>query len=100
MKVTETVTALFGMVKVHGLLEEPAEHDALVILQLENCQLAEGVAITEIDEPTPSEQLLGQFGLTEPEPEATLVVKVCVVGINVYVAVTVPAPETEPEQLE
>ena len=76
MKVTETVTALFGIVKVHGLLEEPPEHDAPVILQLENVHPEEGVSIMEIDEPTASEQPLGQLGLTDPEPEATLVVKV------------------------
>jgi len=74
--VAETVTGLLGIEKVQGLLEGPPEHDAPVTLQPENCQSAEGVAATEIDEPTPSEQPLGQFGETEPEPEATLVVKV------------------------
>lgn len=76
MKVADTVTALFGIVNWQGLLEEPPEQDAPDIVQLENCQLAEGVAVTEIDEPTPSEQPLGQSGLTEPEPEATFVVRV------------------------
>jgi hypothetical protein len=70
------VTALFGIVKVHGLLEEPPEQDAPLILQLENCQVAEGVAITEIDDPTRSLQPLGQFGLTEPDPEPTFVANV------------------------
>jgi hypothetical protein len=63
-------------VKAQGLPEEPAEQDAPLILQLENRQLAEGVALTEIDESTPSLQPLGQLGETEPEPEATVVVKV------------------------
>jgi hypothetical protein len=73
--VADTVTALLGIAKVQGLLEEPPEHEPPLTLQLENCQLAEGVAVTEINEPTPSEQPLGQLGETEPEPERTLVVK-------------------------
>jgi hypothetical protein len=76
VKIAEIVTELCGMVKIQGLLDEPPEQDTPVILQLENCQLAEGVAVTEFDEPTPSGQPLGQFGLTEPEPESTFVVKV------------------------
>jgi hypothetical protein len=76
MKVAVRVTALFGIVKAQGLLEDPPEQDAPDMIQLENCQLAEGVALTEINEPTPSEQPLGQLGETEPEPETTLVVKV------------------------
>jgi hypothetical protein len=71
------------MVKVQGLLEEPLEQVAPLALQLESCQLVEGVAVMEIDEPMGSEQPLGQFGLTEPEPELTPVIKVCVVGLNV-----------------
>jgi hypothetical protein len=54
------------MVKVHGLLEEPLEHDAPLTLQLENCQLLAGFAVTVTEEPTTSEQPLGQFGLTDP----------------------------------
>jgi hypothetical protein len=76
VKAAFNVTALLGIVKVQGLLEEPPEQDAPVTLQLENCQLAEGDAVTEIDEPAPSAQPLGQFGLTDPEPEATFVVNV------------------------
>jgi len=76
VKAADIVTALFGMVKVQGLLDGPPEQDAPVMLQLENCQLADGVAATEFDEPTPSRQPLGQFGLTEPEPESTFVVRV------------------------
>ena len=73
--VADTVTALFGIVNVHGLLEEPPEHEAPLILQLENFQLVDGVAVTEIDELTCSWQPLGQSGDTEPEPEATFVVR-------------------------
>ena len=79
LKVADTVTPLLGIVKVQGLLEEPLEQDAPLALQLENCQLVEGVAATEIAEPTPSEQPLGQLGLTDPEPEATFVLKVCII---------------------
>jgi hypothetical protein len=89
VKIAETVTGLFGMVKAQGLLELPPEHDAPVMLQLENCQLAEGVAVTEIDEPTASEHPLGQFGETDPEPEATFVVKVAVAGLTIKVNVPV-----------
>ncbi len=74
MKVADTVTALSGMEKAQGLLEAPPEHDAPDTAQVENCQLVEGIALTEIEEPTSSEQPLGQLGLTEPEPEATFVV--------------------------
>ena len=76
VKVAEIVTPLFGIVKVQGLLNEPPEQDAPDTVQPENCQLAEGVAVTEIEEPTASEHPLGQLGLTEPEPEAILLVKV------------------------
>ena len=76
VKVAVSVTALSGIVNWQGLLEEPPEQDAPLIVQLENCQLVEGVAVTEIDEPAPSLQPLGQLGETEPEPEVTLVVKV------------------------
>jgi hypothetical protein len=75
VKVAVSVTALAGIVNWQGLLEEPPEQDAPLIVQLEKCQLVEGVAVTGIDEPTSSLQPLGQFGETEPEP-ATLVVKV------------------------
>jgi hypothetical protein len=74
--VADAVTALLGIVKAQGLLEEPAEQDAPLMPQLENCQLAEDVAVTEIDEPTPSEQPLVHPGEIEPEPEATFVVRV------------------------
>jgi len=76
MKVADSVTALFGIVNSQGLLEEPPAQDAPDMDQLENCQLAEGVAVTDIEEPTSSEQPLGQLGATEPEPEATFVVRV------------------------
>jgi hypothetical protein len=71
---------LFGIVNAHGLPVAPPEQDTPLTLQLENFQLLEGVAVTEIDDPTPSEQPLGQFGLTVPEPEVTPVVKACVGG--------------------
>jgi len=87
VKVADTVTPLLGIVKVHGLLEEPPEQDAPDTVQLENCQLAEGVAITETEEPTAAEHPLGQFGETDPEPEATFVVKVCPVVVEVVVEV-------------
>jgi hypothetical protein len=70
------VTAVAGIVKVQGLLEEPPEQEAPDMVQLENCQSAEGVALTEINELTVSEQPLGQLGQTEPEPEETFVVRV------------------------
>jgi hypothetical protein len=78
-KAANTVTPLLGILKLQGLPEEPPEQETPLALQLENCQLAEGVAITEIDEPTPSEQPLGQLGLTDPEPAAIFVLKVCVI---------------------
>ena len=78
-KVAETVTPLFGIEKVQGLLEAPPEQDAPDTVQLENCQLVLGVAVTEIDDPTPSEQPPEQLGETEPEPEATFVVKVSII---------------------
>ena len=94
--VTETVTALLGIVNWHGLPVEPPEQEAPDVVQLENCQLAEEVAITEIEEPTASEHSLGQFGETEPEPEATFVVKLCPVVVDEtdVVAVSVIVPDT------
>lgn len=62
------------MVKAQGLLEEPPEQEAPDKVQLENRQPELGVAVTVTGEPTASEHPLGQFGLTEPEPEATFVV--------------------------
>jgi hypothetical protein len=76
VKVAMSVTALFGIVNWQGLLEEPPEQEAPDIVQLENCQLAEGVALTEMDEPNSSEQPLGQLGETDPEPETISVVNV------------------------
>jgi hypothetical protein len=82
VKVADTVTALLGIVNVQGLLDEPPEQDAPDMVQLENCQLVDGVAVTETGELTAVEQPSGpgQFGLTDPEPEATPVVKIGVVG--------------------
>ena len=73
VKVAETVTALFGIVKVHGLLETPPEHEAPDSVHLENDEPDEGEAVTEIDDPTFSEHPFGlaQEGLTVPEPERT-----------------------------
>jgi len=76
VKVAETVTALLGIVKAHGVVEEPLEQDAPIMLQPTNCHPELGVAVTDTRCPTASEQPLGQFGLTEPEPEATFVSKV------------------------
>jgi len=76
VKVAETVTAWLGIEKAHGLVEEPPEQDAPLMLQPENCQLTEGVAETEIGVPTTSAHPLGQLGDTEPDPEATFAVKV------------------------
>jgi len=91
MNVAATVTALLGMVNVHGLVVEPPEHEAPVIVQLENAHPEAGVGVTVIGDPTGSEQPLGQFGLTEPEPEATFVVRVCVVADAMKVASRVTA---------
>ena len=77
VNVAETVTPLFGIVKVQGLLNEPSEQDAPVTVQLENTYPEATVAVTETEEPIASAHLLGQFGETEPEPEATFVVKLC-----------------------
>jgi len=62
VKVGETVTGLLGIVNMHGLLEDPPEQDAPVTVQLENVKPEEGVAETEIGEPTVSEQPLPQLG--------------------------------------
>jgi hypothetical protein len=101
VNVAVIVTGLFGIVKAQGLLDDPPEQDAPVTLQPENSQLAEGVTVTEIDEPTASEHPLGQLGETEPEPEATFVVKVCVfgvIGVKVICMVTLaPLTITEGE---
>ena len=70
------------------MLEEPPRQDAPDMVQLENCQLVEGVPVIDIEEPTSSEQPLGQLGETEPEPEATFVVKVWVIGVKVAKTVT------------
>jgi hypothetical protein len=80
VKVADTVTVLFGMVNVHGFDEDPPEQDAPVTVQLEKAQPDEAVAVTLTDEPTASEQPLGQLAETDPEPEATFVVSVCVEG--------------------
>jgi hypothetical protein len=75
VKVAETVTALFGIVNVHGLLETPPEQEAPDTAHLENDEPEEGVAVIEIDEATSSEHPFGsvQDGLTVPEPELILV---------------------------
>ena len=96
VKVAETVTPLFGIVKVQGLPNEPLEQDAPVTVQLENTYPEATVAVTETEDPTASEHPLGQFGETEPEPEATFVVKLCpaVVDETDVVAVSVIVPDT------
>lgn len=95
VKVAESVTALSGMVKIHGLLDEPPEHDAPITFQMENCQLEDGFAPTVIEEPTALEQPLAQLGESEPEPEATFVVKVCSVVVDeTDVVVVVPVVVT------
>ena len=73
--VAETVTGLFGIVKVHGLLVKPPAHETPRVVHLENCQVTEGVAVTVIRDPTVFEHPLGQLGVTDPSPEATFVVK-------------------------
>jgi hypothetical protein len=73
VKAAFNVTALFGILKVHGLLDDPPEQDTPALIQPENCQtlLGVGVAVTVIGAPTTSEQPeLAQLGLTVPEPEA------------------------------
>jgi hypothetical protein len=50
-KLAVTVTALFGMEKIHGLAVAPPEHDAPEVVQLENVQPEAGYALTEIDVP-------------------------------------------------
>ena len=78
VKVAETVTALLGIVNVHGLLVEPLEHEAPVTVQLANMYAKAAVAATEIGEPTVSLQPVGpgQLGVTEPEPVLMSVVSV------------------------
>ena len=78
VKVAKTVTGLFGIANVQGLIETAAEHETPDTAQLENIEPVEGVAVTEIDEPTCSEQPFGstQEGLTVPDPELTSVVSV------------------------
>jgi len=78
VKVADTVTGLFGMVRAHGLVEEVPEQDAPVALQPENDHPEAGAAVREIDEATASEHPLGQLGVTVPEPDPTFVVKVWV----------------------
>ena len=65
---------------VHGLVAEPPEQDAPVMLQLENVQPEEAVAVRETNTPTDSEHPLEQSGAIEPEPEATFVVNGSVFG--------------------
>jgi hypothetical protein len=89
VNVADTVTALLGIENVHGLVE----HEIPVrVDQFENCHPEEGVAVTVIGEPTPSEQPPepGQFGLTEPKPASTPVIRVWV-GASVNVASRVTA---------
>jgi hypothetical protein len=76
MKVTEMVTALLGIVNVHGLLVALPEQETFWVVQLENLQLELGFAVTVTVESIPSEHPLEQLGETEPLPEPTIVVKV------------------------
>ena len=83
MKVAGTVTGVFDIKNVHGLLEEPPEQAAPVTVQPEKVQPEAGAAETEISSPMNSVQPLEQLGgggvtVTEPLPlaEATFVVKV------------------------
>jgi hypothetical protein len=92
LKLADTVTGLFGIVNVQGSLEGPPEQDAPDVVQLENCQLADGFAATEIDEPTASEHPLGQLGETDPEPEAFVVNGWMTCTVCVKVAPNVTAP--------
>jgi hypothetical protein len=52
VKFAVTVTGLLGMVKMHGLLADPLEHEAPVVVHTENAQPGEGVAVTLTCEPT------------------------------------------------
>jgi len=90
--VAERVTALLGIEKVQGLLEELPEQDAPDIVQLEKCQPELGVAVTVTEEPGISRHSVGQLGLTLPRPESTSVVKPCVVNDDVSVVVIVDVP--------
>ena len=82
INVADRVTGLFGMVNVQGLFEGPPAHDAPVVVQPENRQLADGFAVTVTVEPTTTEQPPGpgQFGLTEPAPASTSVKSVATAG--------------------
>lgn len=54
------------------------------MVQLEKRQSAEGVALTEIGEPKISGQLLGQFGLTAPDPEVIFVFRFGSIWLGTY----------------
>ncbi|MGA2462687.1 MAG: hypothetical protein ABSF82_14820 [Candidatus Bathyarchaeia archaeon] len=73
VKVARKTTFPLGIVKTQGSVEQDTFS---AVDQAENHHPEEGVAETVTDEPTASEQPLGQLGLTEPEPDATFVVNV------------------------
>jgi len=76
MKVAEMVTALLGIVNVHGLLVALPEQETFWVVQLESFQPELGFAVTVTVESTLSEHPLEQLGETEPLPEPTTVIKV------------------------
>jgi hypothetical protein len=74
-KVALTVTGMEGMVKAQGLRLLPPVQEAPVTVQVENTHPGLAVAETEIGAPEPSWQPEGQFGETDPEPDAIVVVR-------------------------